>query len=62
MRLVTKFELAAKNTYQLHGLHKEAFIELIKSIGMLQHTNALASLQKTCIKGFTPLIHPLQAS
>jgi len=46
MRLVTKFELAAKNTYQLHGLHKEAFIELIKSnTRTLQRTNALASLQ-----------------
>ncbi len=47
MRLVTKFELAAKSTYQLHGLHKEAFIELIKSNARtLQRTNALASLQK----------------
>ena len=46
MRLVTKFELAAKSTYQLHGLHKEVFIELIKSNPRtLQRTNALASLQ-----------------
>lgn len=46
MRLVTKFEFAAKSTYQLHGLHKEVFIELIKSnANTLQRTNALASLQ-----------------
>jgi len=46
MRLVTKFELAAKSTYQLYGLHKEVFIELIKSnANTLQRTNALASLQ-----------------
>jgi len=46
MRLVTKFELAAKSTHQLHGLHKEVFIELIKSeANTLQRTNALASLQ-----------------
>ena len=46
MRLVTKFELAAKSTYQLHGLHKEVFIELIKSNPRtLQRTHALASLQ-----------------
>lgn len=46
MRLVTKFEIAAKSTYQLHGLHKEVFIELIKSnTNTLQRTNALASLQ-----------------
>ncbi len=43
MRLVTKFELAAKNTYQLDSLHKEAFIELTKNNARtLQLTNALA--------------------
>jgi hypothetical protein len=46
MRLVTKFELAAKSTYQLHGLHKEVFVELIKSNPRtMQRVNALASLQ-----------------
>ena len=46
MRLVIKFELAAKSTHQLHGLHKDVFIELIKSnANTLQRTNALASLQ-----------------
>ena len=46
MRLVTKFELAAKSTYQLHGLHKEVFVELIKSNPRTtQRVNALASLQ-----------------
>tara|TARA_R110000868_G_scaffold207657_1_gene456633 strand:+ start:1067 stop:1246 length:180 start_codon:yes stop_codon:yes gene_type:complete len=46
MRLVTKFELAAKSTYQLHGLHKEVFVELIKSNPRtMKRVNALASLQ-----------------
>ena len=46
MRLVTKFELAAKSTNELYAIHKEAYTGLIKSNPRsLQRVNALLSLK-----------------
>tara|TARA_R110001599_G_C12263746_1_gene660629 strand:+ start:808 stop:987 length:180 start_codon:yes stop_codon:yes gene_type:complete len=46
MRLVTKFELAARNENELHTLLREAFNELAKSEpDTYQRRNALASIE-----------------
>jgi len=46
MRLITRFELAAKNTAELRGLHKEVFNALVISEALtLERVNALASLE-----------------
>jgi len=46
MKLVTRFELAAKNKSELHGLLREAFNELAKSEPEShQRRNALASIE-----------------
>ena len=46
MKLVTKFELAAKNRNKLHALLREAFNELARSEpDTYQRRNALASLE-----------------
>ncbi len=46
MRLVTRFELAAKNESELHGLLRNAFNELAKSNPHThQRRNALASVE-----------------
>lgn len=46
MKLITRFELAAKNTNELHGLHRKVFNELAKSKPKtLERVNALASLE-----------------
>ena len=46
MRLVTRFELAAKNESKLHGLLRNAFNELAKSNPHShQRKNALASIE-----------------
>lgn len=46
MRLVTRFELAAKNENELYGLLREAFNELVKSDPEShQRRNALASIE-----------------
>ena len=46
MRLITRFELAAKNENELHGLLREAFNELAKcDIDTHQRRNALASIE-----------------
>ncbi|MAM70158.1 MAG: hypothetical protein CMP91_03305 [Gammaproteobacteria bacterium] len=46
MRLITRFELAAKNTNELYGLHRKVFNELAKSKPQtLERVNALASLE-----------------
>lgn len=46
MKLITKFELAAKNTTELYGLHRKVFNELAKSKPQtLERVNALASLE-----------------
>jgi hypothetical protein len=46
MKLITRFELAAKNENELYGLHKKAFNELAKSRPKtLERVNALASLE-----------------
>jgi hypothetical protein len=46
MRLVTRFELAAKNESELHGLLRNAFNELAKSNPHThQRRNALASIE-----------------
>ncbi|MBV1873873.1 MAG: hypothetical protein KUG80_03780 [Gammaproteobacteria bacterium] len=45
MRLITRFELAAKNETELGGLLREAFNELAKSdVDTYQRRNALASI------------------
>ncbi|MEW8418835.1 MAG: hypothetical protein AB2669_00555 [Candidatus Thiodiazotropha endolucinida] len=46
MRLITKFELAAKNKYELHVLLREAFNELASSKhNSYQQRNAMASIE-----------------
>ena len=46
MRLITRFELAAKNKNELHILLRESFNELTKSNSNTpQRTNALASIE-----------------
>ncbi len=46
MRLITKFEMAAKNESELHGLLRNAFNELAKSDpDSIERTNALASIE-----------------
>ena len=46
MRLITRFELVAKNTNELYGLHRKVFNELAKSKPQtLERVNALASLE-----------------
>ena len=46
MRLVTRFELAAKNKNELHGLLRNAFNELAMSNPhTYQRRNALASIE-----------------
>ncbi len=46
MRLVTRFELAAKNESELHGLLRNAFNELAMSNPHThQRRNALASIE-----------------
>ncbi len=46
MRLITRFELAAKNENELHGLLREAFNELARSdFDTHQRRNALASIE-----------------
>ena len=46
MRLITKFELAAKHTHELRCLHKEVFNALVRSEARsLERVNALVSLE-----------------
>ncbi len=46
MKLVTRFELAAKNESELHGYLRQAFNALVKSNpGSYQRQNALASIE-----------------
>ncbi|MCU7860082.1 MAG: hypothetical protein KZQ86_09685 [Candidatus Thiodiazotropha sp. (ex Lucinoma kastoroae)] len=46
MRLVTRFEIAAKNENELHGLLRNAFNELAQSEPhTIQRTNAMASIE-----------------
>ena len=46
MRLITRFELAAKNTTELRSLHKEVFNALVRSEPLtLERVNVLASLE-----------------
>ena len=46
MKLITRFELAAKSENELHGLLREAFNELAKSgFGSYERRNALASIE-----------------
>lgn len=46
MKLITRFELAAKNESELYALLREAFNELAKSEpGTYQRRNALASIE-----------------
>ncbi len=46
MKLLTRFELAAKNKTELHALLRQSFNELAKSNpNTHQRTNALASIE-----------------
>ena len=46
MKMITRFELAAKNENELLGLLREAFNELTKSeFGSHERRNALASIE-----------------
>lgn len=55
MKLITRFELAAKNEHELCGLLREAFNELARSTyGSHERRNALASIEniqnELCLK------------
>lgn len=59
MRLVTRFECAAKSTEQLYGLHQEIYTELIKSHpNTLNRVNALASLQNIELEITSRVLRP----
>ncbi len=59
MRLVTRFELAAKNESELHGLLRNAFNELAKSNPQThQRRNALASIENIHREIGSRAIHP----
>lgn len=46
MKLVTRFELAAKSENELHGLLRDAFNELARSeFGSHERRNSLASIE-----------------
>lgn len=46
MKLITRFELAAKSKNELHAILREAFNELARSeYGTYQRNNALASIE-----------------
>ncbi|MBV1929367.1 MAG: hypothetical protein KUG81_07650 [Gammaproteobacteria bacterium] len=46
MKLITRFELAAKSKKELYGLHRKVFNELAKSKPhTLERVNTLASLE-----------------
>ena len=46
MKLITRFELAAKNVSELRLLHKEVFNSLVRSEPLtMERVNALASLE-----------------
>lgn len=46
MRLITRFELAAKNEIEMYGLLREVFNELVRSkADTHQRRNALASIE-----------------
>lgn len=46
MKLITRFELAAKNTTELRILHKEVFNAMVRSEALtLERVNTLASLE-----------------
>ena len=46
MRLITRFELAAKSKTELHAIYREVFNHLAQSEpNTLERTNALASLE-----------------
>ena len=46
MKLITRFELAAKNTNELYGLYRKVYNELARSALLtLERVNALASLE-----------------
>ncbi len=62
MRLITRFELAAKNENELRGLLRNAFNELVRSdYDTYQRRNALASVEniqnEIGFKGDVPLSH-----
>jgi len=51
MKLVTRFELAAKSENELHGLLRDAFNELARSeFGSHERRNALASIENIQIE------------
>ncbi len=59
MRLVTKFELAAKNESELHGLLRNAFNELARSDpNTTERTNALASIENIQIEIGSRALNP----
>lgn len=59
MRLVTKFELAAKSENDLYAIHKEAYIGLIKSNPRsLERINALLSLRNIELELASRVPHP----
>jgi len=46
MKLITKFELAARNKNELYGLYSKVFNELANTEqGSIERTNALTSLE-----------------
>lgn len=59
MKLITRFELAAKNENELHGLLRTAFNELAASEPHThQRRNALASIENIQNELFHRTLHP----
>ena len=59
MRLITRFELAAKNTTELRSLHKEVFNALVRSEALtLERVNALASLENIEVEISSRVLRP----
>ena len=59
MKLITRFEMAAKNESELHGLLRNAFNELARSEPYtMERTNALASVENIRREIVSRVLHP----
>lgn len=59
MKLVTRFELAAKSETELRGLLRKAFNELAKSdLGTHERSNSLASIENIAIELASRTLRP----
>ena len=59
MKLITRFEMAAKNESEQHGLLRNAFNELARSEPYtMERTNALASVENIRREIVSRVLHP----